>query len=279
MHQATLIFLFLVLFLFASDAFFRKQKLRVKAYQSQAKTFPSLRMLHRFETYLEKANSLNITLSDNEAASIAVAFYTQNVEQEFEKQLAVQELVKQLAVQGKEQEKQLAVQEKENAYRIRSIVALHRRELSALSQRVVLEGVSRDIVRAIPEDEVLQTALNATTVLAHTKKLMLAGNISVKMTPVSNALLNLPFRAAAWKAIGFAPDVPFPDLPGDTLYGDLSSSIHAPALKEVYLSDYHDRDSKVYLFFVAAAQRMEKILKIFSEEAAAYADTLGATEE
>jgi len=195
--------------------------------------------------------------------------------------LAVQEkeLEKQLAVQEKELEKQLAVQEKENANRIRSIVALHRRELSALSQRVVLEGVLRDIVTAIPKNEFLQTALNSTTISAPTKKLMLAGDISVKMTPVSNALLNLPFRAAAWKAIGFLPDVPFPSLPGETLYGDLSSSIHAPALKEVYLSDYHDRESTVYLFFAAAAQRMEKKLKIFSEEAAADADTLGATEE
>ena len=161
------------------------------------------------------------------------------------------------------------MQAERSADKIQGLNAFYCSQLSALSQRVVLECIFRDIVKAIPQDVDLQKALNATTISASAKKLMLAGNIIVSMTQVNNALLNLPFRAAAWRAIGFPPDTPFPSLPGEVLYGDLSSSIHAPNLRNVFLSDRHDKESDLYLLLQVAAKHMQKKMELYSEEAAA----------
>jgi hypothetical protein len=53
---------------------------------------------------------------------------------------------------------------------------------------------------------------------------MLAGDMNVPMTSVDIALFDLPFRLAAWKVLGFQPDLRYPEIPRSLFYGDLCSS-------------------------------------------------------
>ena len=133
----------------------------------------------------------------------------------------------------------------------------------------MLEGVFRIIVTAVPKSEALKMALNATSVYPAAKNLIRAGDLTAKMSAVNECVLNDCFRALAWDAVGLDPKVPFPSLPGELLYGDLSASLHSPALREVYLSDLGDPTTTA--FFTAAARLTERVVTVFSEQDAAAA--------
>jgi hypothetical protein len=248
-------------------------------------TAMTMKMVFSFNQYLEKVASLNISsLSSEEAASLAALLMSQDAETE--KQLAVQEkeTEKQLAVQEKETEKQLAVQEQVNetekqlaaleyAHKIRCMESLRRRDLSVLSKRAVLEEVFRGILSEIPGNSALKSALEKiTSISSNSKKCMLSALTTTKMTDINRAMLDPAFCEAAWEALAFPPETQFPrTLPADNLlYGDLSFSLHSPALNEVYLSQKSDKGS--YDFFVLAAKYSNKKAETFSEEEAAAAE-------
>ena len=77
----------------------------------------------------------------------------------------------------------------------------------------------------------------------------------VSMSAVNKALKHKPFQQAAWEALGIDPQVVFPTLSGDTIYGDLSASIHSPALSEVYVSSTASKE--VQDFFRAISSRFK----------------------
>jgi len=189
-----------------------------------------------------------------------------------EKELLVMEKEKELLALSMEKDKELATQKHENEKRC--LVALRRRDLSAMSKRVVLEALLRDVVAAIPHNEDLKKKLqDCTLVSAAGIKLLLAGASSVKMTTVNQALLYDTFRVAAWKAIGISLDVPFPrSLNSEVVYGDLSYAIHSPSLNEVYLSSALGEKSDEYLFFQEAAERVNRKVELFNPEDAALSD-------
>ena len=91
------------------------------------------------------------------------------------------------------------------------------------------------------------------------------------MSHVNDALLDLAFRAEAWRCLGLPADTPFPSLPGEILYGDLSAEIHNPTLKEIYLSD-GDPLSVASRFFIAAAGVFSRKVAYYSEADAALAE-------
>ena len=234
----------------------------------------AMKMVFPFKQYLQRVADLNIsTLSSEEAASLAALLMSQDAETE--KQLAVQQQVKesekQLAVQVKETEKQLAALE--YAHKIRCMESLRRRDLSALSKRAVLEEVFRGILSEIPGNSALKSALeNITSIGNNSKKCMLSALTTTKMTDVNKAMLDPAFCKAAWEALDFPPETQFPhSLSADSLlYGDLSFSLHSPALREVYLSQKTDKGT--YDFFVLAAKYSNKKAETFSEEEAAAAE-------
>jgi len=183
----------------------------------------------------------------------------------------VKENEKQLAVQVKETEKQLAALE--YAHKIRCMESLRRRDLSAFSKRAVLEEVFRGILSEIPGNSALKSALeNITSIGNNSKKCMLSALTTTKMTDVNKAMLDPAFCKAAWEALDFPPETQFPlSLSAESLlYGDLSFSLHSPALREVYLSQKTDKGT--YDFFVLASKYSNKKAETFSEEEAAAAE-------
>ena len=70
--------------------------------------------------------------------------------------------------------------------------------------------------------------------------------------------------------------MPFPSLPGELLYGDLSSSIHAPSLKTVYVSD--EEEAASLEFFTKAAGFLKRKVVAYSEAEAALAPGESDTE-
>jgi len=133
--------------------------------------------------------------------------------------------------------------------------------------RVVLEGIFRAIVLATPANKDLAAAVDSSALRKEEKDLIKGGNLKVTMTAVNKALAHPPVRSAAWTYLGFAPLVPLPSLSGTLLYGDLSSVVHAPPLKEVFISDDCAPDTRA--FFEAAAVYMNKAMVEFSEAQAA----------
>lgn len=131
----------------------------------------------------------------------------------------------------------------------------------------MLEGIFRAIVLAAPANKDLAAAVNSSALREEDKDLINQGSLEVAMSAVNRALLHPPARAAAWKYLGFGPDVPLPSLSGTLLYDDLSAVVHAPPFKEVFLSDRSAADTRA--FFQAAAGYMNKAAVEFSEAQAA----------
>lgn len=138
---------------------------------------------------------------------------------------------------------------------------------SAHTQRVVLGGIFRAIVLATPGNDDLTKAIDASPLSKDEKNLILPGSLKVTMSAVNKALSYSPVRAAAWKYLGFDQHVPLPSLSGTLLYGDLSSVVHAPPLKNVFISDDSAPDTRA--FFKAAAGYMNKATVEFSAAQAA----------
>ena len=90
------------------------------------------------------------------------------------------------------------------------------------------------------------------------------------MTYVNEALLNSGFRAEAWRVLGLPLETPFPSLPGEIIYGDLSNELHNPALDSVYLAE-EDTSSNSSRFFLAAAAVVERDVVYFSRVKASFA--------
>jgi len=146
--------------------------------------------------------------------------------------------------------------------------------MSALSKRYVLEELFRRLLSALSDEAILAEALDKSDGMArHVKQAIKTQGQGVKMTTVNEALKNDPFRAAAWKLLGLPQDTPFPSLPGELLYGDLSIEIHSPALKDVYLSD-ENMESRTSKFFMAAAEVLGRSIMSYGEGAAALGEKL-----
>jgi hypothetical protein len=121
----------------------------------------------------------------------------------------------------------------------------------------------------LQDDNLIQEALSKSTTISPSAKKSMRGNIaSVRMSHVNDALLDLAFRAEAWRCLGLPAGTPFPSLPGDILYGDLSAEIHNPTLKEIYLSD-GEASSVASRFFIAAAGLLSRKVAYYSEADAA----------
>ena len=130
----------------------------------------------------------------------------------------------------------------------------------------------RRLLQHLQEDKPIQDALNKSTTIIPSVKKSLTGPIAlVRMSHVNDALVDLEFRAEAWRCLGLPADTPFPSLPGDILYGDLSAEIHNPTLKEIYLSD-GEASSVASRFFIAAAGLLSRKVAYYSEADAAQAE-------
>ena len=135
--------------------------------------------------------------------------------------------------------------------------------------RYVLEVLFRRLLQHLQEDKPIQEALDKSTSITKPAKKSLTGPIaSARMSHVNEALLDIEFRAEAWRCLGLPADTPFPSLPGDILYGDLSAEIHNPTLKEIYLSD-GEASSVASRFFIAAAGLLSRKVAYYSEADAA----------
>jgi hypothetical protein len=89
------------------------------------------------------------------------------------------------------------------------------------------------------------------------------------MSAVNNALQDKTFQGAAWEALEIDPEVSFPNLYSDTIYGDLSASIHSPALSEVFVSNLASRGDLAFFKAIAARSRPPKAILVFDEDFAA----------
>ena len=115
----------------------------------------------------------------------------------------------------------------------------------------MLEALFRDVVEAALKNEKLRQVLEKLP--AKTAAAIKSSDVS--MSAVNKALKHKPFQQAAWGALGIDPQVVFPTLSGDTIYGDLSASIHSPALSEVYVSSTASKE--VQDFFRAISSRFK----------------------
>ena len=128
----------------------------------------------------------------------------------------------------------------------------------------MLEKIFRLLLDLIPDDAKLSSALDSLTGFDTNKIKNLKGPASsVRMTNVNEALLNPDFRAEAWRSLGLPPDTPFPSLPGEIIYGDLSNEVHNPALNSVYLAE-EEASSYSSRFFLAAAEVVKREVVFFS---------------
>ena len=89
------------------------------------------------------------------------------------------------------------------------------------------------------------------------------------MSNVNEALKHKPFQQAAWEALGIDPQVVFPTLSGDTIYGDLSASIHSPALSEVYVSSTASKEVQDFFRAISSRFRPSKDVTIYDAGVAA----------
>ena len=256
---------------------------------SRQKKIVPARMVSPFSVYVARVAELPLNVSSADGAIIAAELLIQDagkdlfeleLKKDAEKDLLELELKKDAEKDLLELElKKDAEKDVSNANHardMRNLDALRQRQLSALSKRAVLEAILLAIVKAIPEDTHLMLALVSVSLVNESdKKLMRTASPYVKMSAVNRAMLDLPFRTAAWTAIGLDPDVPFPILQSDLIYGDLSLSMHSPVLREVFLSNKYDDEASIK-FFTAAAEFMGKKAKIFYEEEAAGAEAAAA---
>ena len=102
---------------------------------------------------------------------------------------------------------------------------------------VVLEVLFRDVVDAVSKNETFQLALQNSSLSKSTKRALVEGGVKTSISAVINALQDETFQGAAWEALEIDPEMSFPNLYSDTIYGDLSASIHSPALSEVFVSN------------------------------------------
>jgi len=225
---------------------------------------------------------MNITspLSAPDTAKIVIALHTYDLELETKTLLLHQEQEQTIQQMKKQMEHEISQQAEQSAKRIRGLIDLYHKELSAYSQRLVLEGVFKDIVKAIPRNQDLQTALNTSCVGVDplSKKLMLAGDMNVPMISVNFALFDLPFRLAAWKVLGFQPDLRYPEMSRSLFYGDLCSSfidkgllehLHEPSGKKDDIDDVIAAAVREKsMCFEAMAEQALKKIELFAEKAA-----------
>ena len=122
----------------------------------------------------------------------------------------------------------------------------------------------------ISNDPELSSALDSSGLDKSKLKNLKGPASSARMTYVNEALLNSDFRAEAWRALGLPLDTPFPSLPGEIIYGDLSNELHNPALDSVYLAE-EDASSYSSRFFLAAAAVVERDVVYFSRVKASFA--------
>jgi hypothetical protein len=133
-----------------------------------------------------------------------------------------------------------------------------------------LESLFRHLLEQLEVDTDFAEALEKSTSLPDSLKKSLRGNIySVRMSDINRALLDSAFRSSAWSSLGLPPETPFPYMPGDLLYGNLSAEIHSPSLTEVYLTE-EDASSNLSRFFVAAAAVVKRRVVVYSEASAAW---------
>ena len=153
--------------------------------------FPRLHMLlanqyvEKVWSFVDEMASLNVTMSSKVASSFACQLLFEDAEKERTQDKWQFELETKHAHQMSELNYTIraehAHQMSELNYTIRAISAQRRRDLSNISKRVVLEGVLRAIVIAIPKCEPLQKALNVTPITKGAKSLMLLGDTTVRM--------------------------------------------------------------------------------------------------
>jgi hypothetical protein len=133
-----------------------------------------------------------------------------------------------------------------------------------------LETLFRRLLEQLASDNSFAEALKNSTSLPESLKKLLVGPISsVRMSDINKALLDSAFRSSAWTSLGLPPETPFPSMPGELIYGDLSAEIHSPSLKEIYLAE-EDASSNLSRFFVAAAVVISRSVVVYSEASAAW---------
>lgn len=239
---------------------------------SRQKKIVPARMVSPFSVYVARVAELPLNVSSADGAIIAAELLIQDAGKDLLELELKKDAEKDLLALGLKKDAEKDVSNANHARDMRNLDALRQRQLSALSKRAVLEAILLAIVKAIPGDTHLLRALKSVSLVNEPdKKLMRTASPYVKMSAVNRAMLDLPFRTAAWKAIGLDPDVPFPILQSDLIYGDLSLSMHSPVLREVFLSNKYDGEASIK-FFTAAAEFVGKKANIFSEEEAAGAE-------
>jgi len=245
------------------------------------------------EQYIKIAD--NLGLKENEKVRLVNLMTLKDYEKE--RELTQKDVEKEKELAQKDFEKELM--QKDMQQKLSGLESLRRRDLSAISKRFVggrvlkptawhpahfltsplpphpryvLEALFRCIVQYLQEDKPIQDALSKSTTISQSAKKSLKGTIAfARMSHVNEALLDLEFRVEAWRCLGLPSDTPFPSLPSEILYGDLSAEIHNPTLKEIYLSD-GEASSVASRFFIAAAGLLSRKVAYYSEADAALAE-------
>lgn len=133
----------------------------------------------------------------------------------------------------------------------------------------MLEVLFRDVVDAVSTNETLRLVLQSSNLSKKTKSVLEEGGVQASMSAVNNALKDKTFQSAAWETLEIDSEVSFPNLYGDTIYGDLSASIHSPALTGVFVSNHASRGDLAFFEAIAARSRPPKAILVFKEEFAA----------
>ena len=123
----------------------------------------------------------------------------------------------------------------------------------------------RDVVEVVSANKTLFGVLQSTSLPRGIKKAFEDEGVKASMSSVNKALKDKTFQRAAWEALEIDIEVPFPTLYSDTIYGDLSASIHSPALSEVFVSSQSTTGDRAFFGTIAARFIPPKAVLIFDE--------------
>jgi hypothetical protein len=113
----------------------------------------------------------------------------------------------------------------------------------------------RKVALFVIDDVKLQNIITTSTMTKSSKDSAKDG-LRATMSSINDALQRVDeFRANIWTKLNLPLEMPMAALTGNLLYGDISSTIHLPGFKSVYISS---SESKEYIQF------FETVVKIVS---------------
>jgi len=116
----------------------------------------------------------------------------------------------------------------------------------------------------------LASTLDNSTILSSSTKKNVKSGFSAKMTLVNDALGDESFRNEVWRRFDLPENVVLPQIPGSILYGDVSTAIHLPGLRVIYVAEDNIEEMRFYQFVNNALKSKKEIVSYSEGEAALY---------